>query len=78
MAGGFPRTLLMVEREFYNETEELKPQQMICPHCRTSQEYQIRWRKRIKKQSLSRGSREDQARFQKARSHMVRVDDVLL
>jgi hypothetical protein len=66
----------MDEREFYNETEELKPLKMTCPHCRQTDEYQIRWRKRVKKNSPPpRASREDQIRFEKARSHMVRVED---
>ena len=66
----------MDEREFYIETEELKPLKMTCPFCRQADEYQIRWRKRVKKSNLtSRVSREDEMRFQKARSHMVRVDD---
>jgi hypothetical protein len=64
------------ERDFYTETDETKPMKMTCPFCRTADDYQIRWRKRMKKQSLpQRASREDEVRFQRARSHMVRMDD---
>ena len=66
----------MDEREFYTSNEEQKPLRLTCPHCRQADEYLIRWQKRLKKENLpGRASREDQLRFQKARSHMVRVDD---
>ena len=66
----------MQERDFYTATEERKPLSMTCPYCRQALEYQIRWQRRIKRDKLPQGaSAEDRMRFQKARSHMVRVDD---
>lgn len=68
----------MQERDFYQERQESKPAQFTCPHCRQSGEYSVRWLVREKKKELPRGaSAEDRARFAKARSYMVRVDEQL-
>ncbi len=68
----------MEEREFYVEKDELKPASLSCPFCRQHNNYEIRWRRRSKKDSLpSHASREDQMRFAKARSYLVRVDDAV-
>ena len=64
------------ERNFYTTSEEQKPMKMTCPYCRQVDEHQIRWRKCVKKSALPPGaSPEDRVRFQKARAHMVRIDD---
>jgi hypothetical protein len=66
------------ERAFYTERTEQKPAQLSCPFCRRSFTFQIRWVVRMKKPSLPPGaSSEDRARFAKARSYMVRADDVV-
>jgi hypothetical protein len=68
----------MEERDFFNERDETLPAQINCPKCRTTLEYSIRWRHRTKKTSLSPHADErDRARFAKARSYRVRVDDKL-
>jgi hypothetical protein len=66
------------ERDFFTEKAEARPQMLQCPSCRQSAEYQIRWMRRTKKQSLPpRANEEDRARFKAARDYMIRVDDVV-
>ena len=68
----------MDEKDFFNEKEEVKPASLNCPHCRQQDTYEIRWRRRTKKTSLpSYASDEDRMRFAKARSYLVRVDDIV-
>jgi hypothetical protein len=68
----------MDERDFYTERTETKPAELHCPFCRKVHTYPIRWMVRTKKASLPpRATREDQAKFAKARSYMVRADDVV-
>lgn len=68
----------MNERAFYDERTETKPQKLICPACRRDDTYPIRWIVRTKKKQLPRGvSDEDRARFSKAQSYMVRMDDMV-
>jgi hypothetical protein len=68
----------MDERNFYTEKQETKELALICPHCRQQNTYPIRWMVRTKKNELPRGAGdEDRARFAKARSYMVRVDDMV-
>jgi len=66
------------ERDFFAEKDETIPAQIFCPKCRTSSEYQIRWRRRTKKASLPpRADERDRARFAKARDYRIRIDDKL-
>jgi DNA-directed RNA polymerase subunit RPC12/RpoP len=68
----------MNERDFFNEKQETKRATYSCPHCRERAEYDVRWLKRTKKDSLPRGANEqDRARFAKSRDYMVRIDDML-
>jgi len=68
----------MEEREFFNEKDETVPAAIYCPKCRTTNEYAIRWRRRTKRPSLPpRADERDRARFAKARSYRVRLDDKL-
>ncbi len=67
----------MDERDFYTEKQETKRANYVCPKCRQSQEFQIRWLRRTKKRELPRGASDfDRAKFAKARDYMVRVDDM--
>ncbi|MFQ5816742.1 MAG: hypothetical protein ACE5H2_02145 [Terriglobia bacterium] len=67
------------ERRFYDERRETKPAQFVCPFCRQSASYQVGWLVRQKKaRSEGRLSQEDQQRFAKARSYMVRTEDLLV
>ena len=68
----------MEEREFYDERQETKKTTLTCPHCRQSAEYDLSWTVRIKKRNLSpRADERDRARFAKARSYMVRREDLM-
>jgi hypothetical protein len=68
----------MDERQFYTEKEETKQMQLICPHCRQEGTFPVRWKVCTKKNELPRGAgNEDRAKFAKARSYMVRVDDLV-
>ena len=66
----------MDERAFFTESETTKPASLNCPYCRTQNEYQIRWLVRKKKDRLPGGADErDRAKFAKAQSYMVLLDD---
>lgn len=68
----------MEERDFYDERQETKKASLTCPHCRQANEYDIGWVVRTKKRQLSgRADERDRAKFAKARSYMVRREDML-
>jgi hypothetical protein len=68
----------MEERDFFTEKDEFKSATLSCPSCRQSGVYQIRWRKRTKKNSIPpSASEEDRRRFAKMRSYFVRIDDMV-
>jgi hypothetical protein len=69
----------MEEREFYDERQERKLATLHCPHCKEAGEYELGWIVRTKKPQLSgRADERDRARFAKARSYMVRRDDLVM
>ena len=66
----------MDERAFYSESQTTKPITLNCPYCRTEDTYELRWMVRKKKDRIPPGADErDRAKFQKAQSYMVLVDD---
>jgi hypothetical protein len=66
------------DRQFYDEREETKQIPLKCPFCRQDNSYPVRWKVRSRKTDLPKGaSDEDRKRFAKARSYMVRVDDLV-
>ena len=66
----------MEERDFFDEKAEQRTHVMTCPHCGQQGEYQIDWVVRRKKAQLPRGADDrDRARFAKAQSYMVLLDD---
>jgi len=68
----------MDERDFYDERQETKKATLNCPHCRQEAEYDLGWFVRTKKRQLpSRADERDRAKFAKARSYMVRRDDLV-
>jgi hypothetical protein len=72
-------TAFMEEREFFDEKPDRKSANLNCPHCHQSAEYEINWLVRTKKRSLPpRADDRDRARFAKARSYMLRKDDVMM
>jgi hypothetical protein len=66
----------MDERAYFNESQTTKPAQLNCPFCRTSDTYEIHWLVRKKKDRLPGGGDErDRAKFAKAQSYMLLLDD---
>jgi hypothetical protein len=54
----------------------MRPARLNCPFCRTMDDYQLRWLVRTKKDRLPGGADErDRAKFAKAQSYMVLLDD---
>ena len=69
----------MDEREYFNESEELKPAKLNCPFCRTADTYDLKWIVRRKKNALPpRANEEDRRRFAKVQPYMVRRDDTVM
>lgn len=66
----------MDERAFYKESPTTKPVTLNCPYCRTQDTYDLRWLVRKKVDRLPGGADErDRAKFAKAASYMVLLDD---
>lgn len=64
------------ERNFFEERTEVKPATLACPNCREEGDYALTWLVRRKREHPA-GFADDAtlARFEKARSYMVRKDD---
>ncbi|MFB3915805.1 MAG: hypothetical protein ACE14M_03690 [Terriglobales bacterium] len=68
----------MEERDFFDERSETRKATLHCPHCRQIAEYDLAWTVRTKKRQLPpRADERDRAKFAKARSYMVRRDDLV-
>jgi len=64
------------ERLFYTESRTAKPARLNCPFRRSVEEYELAWLVRRKKDRLPAGADErDRAKFAKAQSYMVLIDD---
>jgi hypothetical protein len=64
------------ERTFYRESQETKKATLNCTYCKTSDEYSLKWLLRKKIDKLPRnGDERDRAKFAKAASYMVLMDD---
>lgn len=64
------------ERAFYRESQTTKPATLNCPFCKTSDTYELRWLVRRKLDRLNgRADERDRAKFAKAQSYMVLLDD---
>jgi len=64
------------ERAFYRESQTTKPATLSCTFCRTSNAYELRWLVRRKIDRLPKNADErDRAKFSKAASYMVLLDD---
>jgi hypothetical protein len=69
----------MDERDFYDERQDKKTTTLNCPYCRQAGEYELGWIVRTKKRQLpGRTDESDRAKFAKARSYMVRRDDMVM
>ena len=68
----------MEEREMLEEKDQKRSHSLTCPHCRQPGEYELSWLVRTKKRQLPpRADERDRAKFAKARSYMVRKDDMV-
>jgi hypothetical protein len=66
----------MDEKAFYTESRARKPAQLNCPFCRTVDSYDLEWVVRRKKDRMPGGGDErDRAKFAKAQSYMVLMDN---
>jgi hypothetical protein len=64
------------ERAFFSDRNETRPSRFTCTRCRRTNEYTVRWVRRVKKDRLPPGADErDRAKFAKLRDHLIRVDD---
>ena len=64
------------ERAFFTDRNETRPAKYACPRCNRTNEYSVRWVRRVKKDRLPPGADErDRAKFAKLRDHLIRVDD---
>src|SRR5215469_9126569 len=72
------RLIIMDEKRFYDEKEETKQMPLVCPHCRQENSYPVRWMVRTKRAQIPGGANDqDRDNFKKARSYMVRVDNLV-
>ena len=66
----------MDEKAYYTESKATKPITLNCPSCRTQDDYELNWIVRTKKDRLPGGADErDRAKFAKAQSYMVLLDN---
>jgi hypothetical protein len=69
----------MDERAFYKESQATKPATLNCPFCRGAESYDLRWLVRTKVDRLPGNADErDRAKFKKAASYMVLLDDKVM
>jgi len=66
------------ERDMFEEKDQKRSHNLTCPHCRQAGDYELSWLVRTKKRQLPpRADERDRAKFAKARSYMVRKDDMV-
>jgi uncharacterized protein YbaR (Trm112 family) len=66
------------ERAFFNERPEQRNGRYACPRCKRTNDYQMRWVRRTRKERPPGNADEsDRAKFLKLRDHLIRVDDEL-
>jgi DNA-directed RNA polymerase subunit RPC12/RpoP len=64
------------ERAFFTDRNETRPARYTCTRCHRTNEYNVRWVRRVKKDRLPPGADDrDRAKFAKLRDHLIRVDD---
>ncbi len=64
------------ERAFFTDRPETRPAKYSCPRCRRTNDYAIRFVRRVKKDRPPQGADErDRAKFAKLRDHLLRLDD---
>jgi hypothetical protein len=72
----YNRNVALDERAFFSEKPETRPGRYQCPRCRRTNDYSIRWVRRVKKDRLPPGADDqDRAKFAKLRDYLLRLDD---
>lgn len=70
------KLLIVEESQFYSESRAQKPATLNCPYCRTQETYELNWVVRTKRDRIPPNADErDRAKFAKAQSYMVLVDN---
>ena len=68
----------MDERQFFDESQTKRDAVLSCPRCREKNTYSLRWLVRRKKARLvGRADERDRAKFAKAQSYMLLLDDMV-
>ena len=66
------------ERDFFNNRNETRTDRLICPRCKRTNDYQMRWVVRTRKDRVPPGAdARDRALFEKLRDYMIRIDDAV-
>jgi hypothetical protein len=66
------------ERDFFNNRNETRTDSLMCPRCKRTNEYQMRWVVRTRKDRVPSGAdARDRALFEKLRDYMIRMDDAV-
>ena len=69
----------MDERAFYKESQTTKPIPLNCPFCKGIDNYDLKWLVRTKVDRLpGHADERDRAKFKKAASYMVLLDDKVM
>lgn len=69
----------MDERAFYKESKATKSIPLNCPYCKSQEPYELQWLVRTKVARLPGNADErDRAKFAKAASYMVLLDDKVM
>src|ERR671921_2990792 len=64
------------ERAFFTDRPESRQGRYTCPKCRRTNDYSVRWVRRVKKDRLPSGADDgDRARFAKLRDYLLRLDE---
>lgn len=64
------------EKELFTDRPENRTGRYQCPRCKRSNDYSIRWMRRVKRDRLPPGAdAADRAKFDKLRDYLIRVDD---
>lgn len=73
---GYDERMSLDERAFFTDKPEARTGRYTCPRCHRSNDYSIRWVRRVKKDRLPHGADErDKARFAKLRDYLLRLDE---
>ena len=63
------------ERDFFVEKQEMRNTRLTCTRCRRTNDYQLRWMRRTKKDRIPNGADErDRAMYAKLRDYLLRLD----